>query len=153
MEATLSTLPASMLHHSWPICCWLKAYWHTCTFLLPCALFIFAFLITCSRTSVILPFWVISDFTKVPLLESRDAWVFKRSLLKQQSNIRDVEKEGAREKVGKKKYIKQRKGHFYLGEHRLSKLQWSAIKKLKLPTGSPQQPIASSKLWVEQQLI
>jgi len=66
--------------------------------------------------------------------------------LKQQSNIRDVEKEGAREKVGKKKYIKQRKGHFYLGEHGLSKLQWSAIKKLKLPTGSPQQPIASSKL-------
>lgn len=28
---------------------------------------------------------------------------------------------------------KRRKGHFYLGEHHLNKLQRSAIKKLKLP--------------------
>lgn len=40
--------------------------------------------------------------------------------------------EGAEERKELEKK-KLRKGHFYLGEQHLSKLQWSAIKKLKLP--------------------
>ncbi len=40
---------------------------------------------------------------------------------------------GGREKrIGAVKKNKRRKGHFYLGEHHLNKLQRSAIKKLKL---------------------
>ncbi len=41
---------------------------------------------------------------------------------------------GSREKgIGAEKKNKRRKGHFYLGERHLNKLQRSAIKKLKLP--------------------
>lgn len=100
-------------------------------------LFILAFLITCSRTSVLLPFWVILDFTKCP-----PAWV-QNSMSFQEVSLEaaegwDVEKKKSTEGAVERKELQQqgkkrRKGHFYLGEHHLNKLQRPAIKKLKLP--------------------
>lgn len=65
--------------------------------------------------------------------------------MKQQRNIKGEmckkrkKKKKAREEAVRRKELEQRrktkrrKGHFYLGEHHLNKLQRSAIKKLKLP--------------------
>lgn len=55
--------------------------------------------------------------------------------MKQQRNIKgEMWKGGRKKRVGEgEKEKKLRKGHLYLGEHHLSKLQWSAIKRLKIP--------------------
>lgn len=116
------SLLASMQHHSWANSNWLKAYWHTWTFLFLPKHF--------SLPLPILHRFFHSESTQtwpnVPPLECRTAWVFKRSLLKQQRNIKGEMWKGKsnRRGDGEKRVERQkrRKGHFYLGERHLNKL-------------------------------
>lgn len=117
--------------------------------------FILVFLITWEH----LPFWVILDFTSVLLLECRTAWVFKRSLFKQQSNImgemwKNSHTTGGRQKSEEEK---KKKRTFLSWRAPLKQItavcnQGAEITKL-LGHHSNQKLGQSSKLWAEQQLI